>query len=198
MPEPPGADVTQLLELWRKGDAASFDAASGLLFNELHRIAQCYLRGAPQNATLQPTALINEAYIRLVERSHGAFRDRKHFFALAAKIMRQILVDRARERAASKRGGDAIQYVPLDEARDGFISDPDEFLVLHQALDRLNHYNALLASTIELRYFAGLTLEETAELLGISVPTANRRQRMAEAWLSRAISGTAAPAKASG
>jgi RNA polymerase sigma factor (TIGR02999 family) len=191
MPETPGANVTQLLELWRKGDAASFDAASGLLFNELHRIAQSYLRGARPNATLQPTALINEAYIRLVERSHGAFRDRKHFFALAAKIMRQILVDRARERAASKRGGDAIQYVPLDEARDGFISDPDEFLVLHQALDRLNHYNALLASTIELRYFAGLTLEETAELLGISVPTANRRQRIAEAWLSRAISGTA-------
>ncbi|MBZ5625826.1 MAG: sigma-70 family RNA polymerase sigma factor [Acidobacteriia bacterium] len=197
MPETPGADVTQLLELWRNGDAASFDAASSLLYNELHRIAQSYLRGAPGNATLQPTALINEAYVRLAERSHGPFRDRKHFFALAAKIMRQILVDRARERTAVKRGGESIERVPLDEARDGFTSDPDEFLLLHQALDRLTGYNPSLASVIELRYFAGLTLEETAEVLDISVPTANRRQRMAEAWLSRAISGTATPAEAS-
>jgi RNA polymerase sigma-70 factor, ECF subfamily len=198
MPETPGAEVTQLLELWRKGDAASFDAASSLLYNELHRIAQSYLRGTAPNATLQPTALVNEAYIRLAERSHGVFRDRKHFFALAAKIMRQILVDRARARSASKRGGEAIQYLPLDEARDGISSDPDEFLLLHQALDRLNDYNASLASVIELRYFAGLTLEEAAEVLDISIPTASRRQRMAEAWLSRSISGTTAPAESSG
>jgi RNA polymerase sigma-70 factor, ECF subfamily len=198
MRETSGADVTQLLELWRQGDAASFDAASSLLYNELHRIAQSYLRGTAPNGTLQPTALINEAYVRLAERSHGVFRDRKHFFAMSAKIMRQILVDRARARAASKRGGEAIQYVPLDEARDGFTSDPDEFLLLHQALDRLNNYDALLASVIELRYFAGLTLEETAGLLGISLPTAGRRQRMAEAWLNRAISGTKARAEASG
>jgi RNA polymerase sigma factor (TIGR02999 family) len=108
--------------------------------------------------------------------------------ALAAKIMRQILVDRARARSASKRGGEAIQFVPLDEARDGITSDPDEFLLLHQALDRLNDFNASLASVIELRYFAGLTLEEVAEVLGFSVPTASRRQRLAEAWLSCAIS----------
>lgn len=149
MPETSGADVTQLLELWRQGDAASFDAASGLLYHELHRIAQAYLRGAAPNATLQPTALINEAYIRLAQRSCGTFRDRKHFFALAAKIMRQILVDRARERAASKRGGEAVQHVPLDEARDSYTSDPDEFLLLHQALDRLTGYNTSLAGLIE-------------------------------------------------
>lgn len=196
MPETLGADVTQLLELWRNGDAASFDAASGLLYSELHRIAQSYLRGAPANVTLQPTALIHEAYLRLAERTHGPFRDRKHFFALAAKIMRQILVDRARERAALKRGGEALQQVPLDEARDGFTADPDEFLLLHQALDRLTDYNPALASVIELRYFAGLTLDETAELLDISAPTASRRQRVAEAWLSRAIAGTAHPAEA--
>src|SRR5437879_6059744 len=142
----PATDVTQLLELWRKGDAASFDAASGLLYNELHRIAQSYLRGAAPNATLQPTALINEAYIRLAERSLGAFQDRKHFFSLAARIMRQILVDRARERSASKRGGGEIQHVPLDEARDGFTSDPDEFLLLHQGLERLNEYDPSLAA----------------------------------------------------
>jgi RNA polymerase sigma-70 factor, ECF subfamily len=194
MPETLGADVTQLLELWRNGDAASFDAASGLLYSELHRIAQSYLRGAPPNATLQPTALIHEAYLRLAERAHGPFRDRKHFFALAAKIMRQILVDRARERTALKRGGEAIQYVPVDEARDGFAADPDEFLLLHQALDRLTEYNPGLASVIELRYFAGLTTEETADLLDISAPTASRRQRMAEAWLSRSIAGTATAA----
>jgi len=194
----PATDVTQLLELWRKGDAASFDAASGLLYNELHRIAQSYLRGAAPNATLQPTALINEAYIRLAERSLGAFQDRKHFFALAARIMRQILVDRARERSASKRGGEGVQHVPLDEARDGFTSNPDEFLLLHQGLERLNEYDPSLAAMIELRYFAGLTLEETAELSDISVATANRRQRIAEAWLNRAISGTAVAAKTSG
>ena len=190
MPEP-AADVTQLLELWRQGDAASFDAASSLLYNELHRIAQSYLREAAPNATLQPTALIHEAYIRLAERSLGAFQDRKHFFALAARIMRQILVDRARERSASKRGGPAVQHVPIDEARHGFATDPDEFLQLHQALERLNQYDPSLAAVIELRYFAGLTLEETAEHFDISVPTANRRQKIAEAWLNRALTGTA-------
>jgi len=194
MPETLGADVTQLLELWRQGDAASFDAASGLLFSELHRIAQAYLRGALPNATLQPTALVNEAYVRLVERSAGPFRDRKHFFALAAKVMRQILVDRARERAALKRGGEDVLHVPLDEARDGFTADPDEFLLLHQALDRLTDHNPSLAAVIELRYFAGLTLEQTAVVLEVSAPTVNRRQRMAEAWLSRAISGSATAA----
>src|SRR5438067_1628297 len=194
MPEP-AADVTQLLELWRQGDAASFDAASSLLYNELHRIAQSYLREAAPNATFQPTALIHEAYIRLAERSLGAFQDRKHFFALAARIMRQILVDRARERSASKRGGQAVQHVPIDEARHGFATDPDEFLQLHQALERLNQHDPLLAAVIELRYFAGLTLEETAEHFGISVPTANRRQRIAEAWLNRALSGIAVQEK---
>ena len=197
MPEP-AADVTQLLELWRQGDAASFDAASSLLYNELHRIAQSYLREAAPNATLQPTALIHEAYIRLAERSLGEFQDRKHFFALAARIMRQILVDRARERSASKRGGPAVQHVPIDEARHGFATDPDEFLQLHQALERLNQYDPSLAAVIELRYFAGLTLEETAEHFDISVPTANRRQRIAEAWLNRALSGTAVQEKTGG
>jgi RNA polymerase sigma factor (TIGR02999 family) len=196
MPEH-GADVTQLLELWRQGDRASFDAASNLLYNELHRIAHSYLRGEA-HSTLQPTALINEAYIRLAERSLGAFQDRKHFFALAARIMRQILVDRARQRTAGKRGGGEVQYVPLDEARDGISSDPDEFLVLNQALERLNEYDASLAGVIEFRYFAGLTLEETADLFNISVATANRRQRLAEAWLNRELSGVGRPAKASG
>jgi RNA polymerase sigma factor (TIGR02999 family) len=181
-------DVTQLLELWRNGDAASFDAASSVLYNELHRIAQSYLRGTERDTTLQPTVLINEAYIRLAAGSLGAFQDRKHFFALAARIMRQILIDRARERSASKRGGGTVQCVPLDEARDGFSSDPDEFLLLDQALERLNKHDSSLAAVIEFRYFAGMTLDETAELLGISTPTANRRQKMAEAWLHRAIS----------
>jgi len=188
MPEP-GPDVTQLLERWRQGDAPSFDAASSLLYNELHRIARAYLRGAPPHATLQPTALIHEAYIRLAQGSLGAFRDRKHFFALSARVMRQILVDRARERSASKRGGGSVQHVPLDEAYSGIRSDPDEFLALHQALDLLDEYDTALAAVIELRYFAGLTLDETAEVLGISAATANRRQRLAEAWLNRAICG---------
>jgi len=196
MPEP-AADVTQLLERWRQGDPASFDAASSLLYNELHRIAQSYLRAESRYSTLQPTALINEAYIRLAERSVGVFHDRKHFFALAARVMRQILVDRARQRSAGKRGGGNVQHVPLDEARDGISSDPDEFLLLDQALVRLNEYDTSLGGVIELRYFAGLTLEEMAELLGISVATANRRQRLAEAWLNRAISGAAHPAEGS-
>ena len=183
------ADITQLLELWRQGDAAAFDAASSLLYGELHRIAQSYLRGSRPGATLQPTALIHEAYIRLAERSVGPFLDRKHFFALAAKVMRQILVDHARERAALKRGGEDARHVPLDAAQPGFTTDPDEFLLLDQALDRLTEHSRDLAGVIELRYFAGLTLEETAEFLAISVATANRRQRLAEAWLSRAVSG---------
>jgi len=191
-------DVTQLLEQWRQGDAGSFDAASRLLYNELHRIAQSYLRGAAPNATLQPTALVHEAYIRLAESSLGAFKDRKHFFTLSARIMRQILVDRARERTASKRGGGTVQHVPLDEACNGIRSDPEEFLALHQALELLNQYDSSMAAIIEFRYFAGLTLDETAEVLGISVATASRRQRLAEAWLNRAISGTAAEVNTAG
>jgi RNA polymerase sigma factor (TIGR02999 family) len=142
--------------------------------------------------------LINEAYIRLAERSLGVFHDRKHFFVLAARIMRQILVDRVRERTAMKRGGEGICHVSLDEARDGFAPDLNEFLQLHEALERLNDYDSALGAIIELRYFAGLTLEETAEHLGISVFTASRRQRMAEAWLNRALSASAPAAKASG
>ncbi len=183
------ADITQLLELWRHGDAAAFDAASSLLYAELHRIAQSYVRASRPSATLQPTVLIHEAYIRLVERSPGPFLDRKHFFALAAKIMRQILADRARERSALKRGGEAVQHIPLDEAQAGFTSDPDEFLLLDRALDQLAEHSRDLASVIELRYFAGLTLQETAESLAISVAATDRRQRLAEAWLSRAVSG---------
>jgi len=200
MPETGGttADVTQLLELWRHGDAAAFDAASGLLYSELHRIAHSYLRSSQGGATLQPTALVNEAYVRLAERAHGPFRDCKHFFALAAKVMRQVLVDRARERSALKRGGEGVQHVSIDESRDGIAVDRDDFLLLDQALDRLAAYSPALAGLIELRYFAGLTLEETAEFLELSIPTVNRRQRMAEAWLSRAISGKAAASDSGG
>ena len=183
------ADITGLLELWRRGDMAAFEAASSLLYGELHRIAQSYMRGSRGGATLQPTALVHEAYIRLTERSIGPFLDRKHFFALAAKVMRQILVDRARERAALKRGGEAVRHIPLDDGQPAVAADPDEFLLLDEALGRLTEHSRDLASVIELRYFAGLTLEETADILAVSVATANRRQRLAEAWLSRAVSG---------
>lgn len=175
--------ITDLLEEWRKGDASAFDSASDLLYSELHRIAQSYLRGA--NNTLQPTDLIGEAYLRLANGAKSPFKDRKHFYALAAKIMRQILVDRARERKSLKRGG-GVRPLTINEALDG-ATNPEDFLALDEALTRLADENPALARVIELRYFGGLKIEEVADALDLSVATVGRHQRLAEAWLARAL-----------
>jgi RNA polymerase sigma factor (TIGR02999 family) len=183
--EVPSGDVTRLLHQWQQGDSASFDQLSGLLYNELHRIAVGYLRNSP-NSTLQPTALINEAYLRMVG-VDAPLKGRKHFFALAAKLMRQILVDRVRRHSASKRGAGS-QVEELDEANHGAHSGIEEFLILDQALSRLAEEEPRLAQIVELRYFGGLSGPEISELLGLPVWSVHSNQRLAEAWLRRALS----------
>lgn len=181
-------DITALLERWGQGDAAALDVAAGLVYPELRRIADAYLRRERPDHTLQPTALVHEAFMRLQAAGRLHFDGRRRFYALAAQLMRRILVDHARTVRAQKRGGAAAK-VPIDSVA---VYDPraaDQFLVLHDALDRLAVVDPRKARVVELRYFSGLTLEETAELVGISTTTAQREQRLAEAWLSDALNG---------
>jgi RNA polymerase sigma factor (TIGR02999 family) len=178
-------DVTRLLNQWQQGDRCSFDELSGVIYSELHRIAQRYLRDSP-SATLQPTALINEAYIRLIG-VQDPFQGRKHFFALAAKVMRQILVDHARRNDSAKRGG-GFQLETLNEDGHGRTVGMDQFLMLDQALTRLAKEEPRLAELVELYYFGGLKGPEISDLLGVPLWTVNRDHRFAAAWLRRELS----------
>jgi RNA polymerase sigma factor (TIGR02999 family) len=174
-----------LLHRCCKGDQQAADQLMPLVYQELRRLAASYLRDQPGH-TLQPTALVHEAYLRLVGRSTGDWKDRTHFFNLAAAMMRQILVDHARSNAAAKRGGgrirgefkDALNY--SDEKAEDLIS-------LDDALHALAAFDERKARTLELRYFAGLSLEETARALGVSTATVGREVRYAEAWLRREL-----------
>ncbi|NWF83560.1 MAG: sigma-70 family RNA polymerase sigma factor [Bryobacteraceae bacterium] len=180
-------DITSLLMRWRAGDSQAFDSASAIVYPELRRIAGAYLRRERAGHTLQPTALVNEAFLRLAAAGNLRFDSRKHFFALAAQLMRQILVDHARSIKADKRGGGAAK-LPLDAVRDYQPQFADQFLMVHDALDQLHKLNPRKAQIIELRYFGGLTLEEIAEFFEISIATAHREQRLAEAWLTAKLS----------
>ena len=194
MPEPTceaahstAGDVTRLLNKWQRGDRSPADEIATLVYAELHRIAESYLRRS-RTSTLQPTALINEAYLRLAG-VRVPIQGRKHFFALAAKMMRQILVDRARHHAASKRGGDyRIESLMDHSPASGVRSGIEEFLILDQALSRLAEYEPRLAQVLELHYFGGLTGAEVADLLSVPLWSVNRDHRLAEAWLRRALS----------
>jgi RNA polymerase sigma factor (TIGR02999 family) len=183
----PQGDVTQLLAQWKNGDRAALDAATNIVYAELRRIADAYLRNERGGHTLQPTALIHEAYLLLVRQPGANFENRRKFFAFAARIMRQILVDHARASKAEKRGG-GLAMVPLNEAVDFVPDRAQEFLTLTDAIDTLARLSPRKAQVIELRYFGGLNLEETAEVMEISAATVSREQRMAEAWLSQAMS----------
>lgn len=189
-PEPEAAttDVTLLLAKWSEGDTDAFDRASAIVYPELRRIADSYLRRERSGHTLQPTALIHEAFLRLTGIGNLKFESRKHFFALAAQLMRQILVDHARSMKSQKRGGGAAKY-SLDAVGQYTPNVAEQFLAVHEALDELHALNPRKAQVIELRYFGGLNLEEVSEVLSISVTTAHREQRLAEAWLTDRISG---------
>jgi RNA polymerase sigma factor (TIGR02999 family) len=193
VPQPPSGspdttDVTLLLERWQNGDAEALERACAVVYPEMHRIARAYLQRERRDHTLQPTALVHEAFLRLTSAGTLSFAGRKQFLALAAQLMRRILVDHARTLAAAKRGGRAAK-VPLEEIV-SFVSQPshaEEFLALHEALEQLATLNSRKARIIELRYFGGLTLDETADLVGVSIATAQREQRLAEAWLSQQL-----------
>ncbi|MCI0433419.1 MAG: sigma-70 family RNA polymerase sigma factor [Gemmatimonadetes bacterium] len=174
-------EVTQLLLDWRRGDRAALDRLIPLVYTELHRVASRQLRSERPDHTLQPTALVHEAYARLID-ADVEWTDRAHFFAVAARTMRRVLVDHARGRQREKRGGGAI-CVTLDEGLQVESGDPHELLALDAALDRLHALDARKADIVQLHYFGGLTYDAIAEALGISPATVDRDLRMAKAWL---------------
>jgi RNA polymerase sigma factor (TIGR02999 family) len=179
-------DVTDLLIAWGKGDQQAFDRLMPEVHDELHRIAQRYMAGERPGHELQATALINEAYIRLVDWKNIQWADRAHFFGMAANMMRRVLVDHARRRDRVKRGGDAIQ-VSLSEA--GQVATPEhaDVLAVDDALQRLEKLDPRKSRIVEMRFFGGLTLEEAAEALDVSLATARRDWSLARAWLSREL-----------
>lgn len=177
-------NVTVLLAKWGQGDREALDALTPLVYNELRKLAKSYLRRERVGHTLEGTALVHEAYLRLIDQREVAWRNRNHFFALAAELIRRILVDHARARIAAKRGGNHVK-LSLDES----ITPTDEkdldLLALNDALDALTRTDAQQSRVVELRYFAGLTIEETADVLEISTATVKRDWVMAKAFLKR-------------
>ena len=191
MSSSPG-DVSRLLAEYRSGDRAALDRLIPLVHAELRRIAARSLRAERGDHTLQPTALVNEAYLRLVEQRNAPWQDRAHFLACAARLMRQILVDHARAHRADKRGGGHVR-VTLEEEALRTRGPEVDFLALDAALERLAEQDDQKRRIVELRYFGGLSNEETAEVLGISERTVKRGWALARAWLRREIEGGSAP-----
>ena len=185
----PQVDITRLLGDWQAGDKAAMDRIMPIVQHELRRVAAAYLRRERHDHTLQPTALINEAYIRLMDQSAPTFESRAHFFGVAAQIMRQILVDFARKRLAAKRA--AGQRETLDPAIADSYRQSEEVIAVHQALDRLALFDEQKARIMELRHFGGLALEEVAVATGRSLSSVKRDLQLAGAWLRRELASVA-------
>jgi RNA polymerase sigma-70 factor (ECF subfamily) len=181
-------NVTQLLIGWSKGDKQALDALLPLVYDELRRQAARYLRHERVGHTLQTTALIHEAYLKLVDQKNVHWQNRAHFFGIAAQLMRRILVDHARTKKRAKRGGSDVR-VSFSKANVFAKSQDLDIVALDEALDRLAELDEQQSKIVELRFFSGLTVEETAEVLGISAATVKRDWSMARAWLHREISG---------
>ncbi|HKU75583.1 MAG TPA: sigma-70 family RNA polymerase sigma factor [Pyrinomonadaceae bacterium] len=182
----PSSDITSLLIDWSNGDKSALDQLFPLVENELHRLAHSYMRKENPDHTLQTTALVNEAYLRLVDQRKTDWQNRAHFFGIAAQIMRRILLNYARDRNRQKRSPGGIQVSLSDVA---LMSDvkTSELLSLDEALERLAVIDKRKSRVVELRYFGGLSVEETAEVLGVSTITILRDWKLAKAWLSREI-----------
>jgi RNA polymerase sigma-70 factor, ECF subfamily len=179
-------NVTQLLVAWGKGDQHAFDALMPEVRKELHRLAAHYMAEEPPGHDLQPTALINEAYLRLVDWKNIQWSDRAHFFGMAANMMRRVLVDYARSRDRLKRGGEAIQ-VSFTEAANVSVPQRAGVLSLDNALRELEKIDPRKSQIVEMRFFGGLSQEETAEALNVSVATVRRDWSLARAWLAREL-----------
>jgi RNA polymerase sigma-70 factor, ECF subfamily len=184
---PSSQSVTQLLLDWRNGDQTALDRLMPLVYEELRRIAAHYMRNERQGHTLQTSALVNEAYLRLVDHENIEWQNRAHFFGVAAQAIRRILVDYARTRNYQKRGGGARQ-VSLDEAATVAEEHEAEMIELDDALNELARIDERKCHVVELRYFGGLSVEETAEALGVSIQTVGRDWNTAKAWLLREMS----------
>jgi RNA polymerase sigma-70 factor (ECF subfamily) len=193
--DPPASELTQLLNAWCQGDARALDQLAPLVESELRRVARAYLSKEEPGHTLQPTALINEAYLRLIEWKTVEWRNRAHFYAVAAKMMRRVLVSHAVSRGSLKRGGDAV-LVSLVEAESLTDQENAEIVALDAALDRLARFDPRKSQLVELRFFGGLTAEEAAEVMGSSLRTVNREWSLARAWLFRELQGETGPAGA--
>jgi RNA polymerase sigma factor (TIGR02999 family) len=185
---PSAHEVTILLRAWGGGNKEALDRLAPLVYRELHRIAGRLMAGQRPNHTLQATALINEAYVRLVDAREASWQDRAHFFALCASAMRQILVDYARSRASIKRGAGQVS-IELDEGLAAAPSPAANLLELDDALKRLSELDPRKSQVVELRFFGGLNLEETAEALKVSTKTVQRDWDLARAWLYGELSG---------
>ena len=192
--------LTELLDDWQQGDRTALEKLTPLIYDELRRIAHRYVQRERNGHTLQTTALVNEAYLRLAEQQKVGWQNRSHFFAVTAQMMRHILIDHARRRRFVKHGGDT-QQVSLDEASLMSVERAAELVALNEALDELKQFDQRKSSVVELRYFGGLTLEETADILGVSLMTVRRDWRAARAWLFRRMMderGSEPPAVAGG
>lgn len=179
--------ITQLLIDWGKGDQAALERLMPLVYSELRRLAGNYLRRERAEHTLQPTALVNEAYLKLVDQRNARWQNRAHFFGIAAQLMRRILVDHARQRQAEKRGGVDQQRLSITSA-EALVKQPEiDLLALNEALDELAQMDPQQSRIVELKFFGGLSIEETAEVLGISHATVERDWKLARAWLRRQL-----------
>jgi RNA polymerase sigma factor (TIGR02999 family) len=179
-------DITALLGDWSRGNGSALNQLLPLVYAELRRVAARQLRNERADHTLQPTALVHEVYMRLVDQRRVDWQNRAHFFGVAAQLMRRILVDHARRHGASKRG-EGVRCVSIDDAKDLAASNEMPVLAFDHALDRLETIDSELAKIVELRAFGGLTIEEAAHVLSVSPSTAKRDWRTAKAWLKREL-----------
>jgi RNA polymerase sigma-70 factor, ECF subfamily len=182
-------DITELLIEWNGGSEKAFEKLMPLVYEELHRIASRHLRRELPERTLQTTALVHEAYLRLVDQTRANWQNRAQFFAVAANMMRRILIDHARKRLRPKRGGDVFKISLDDGAIDVSAERAAELIALDEALKKLAAEDAGKAKLVELRYFGGLSIEETAEALGVGTATVTRQWRIVKAWLYKEIVG---------
>lgn len=186
MPELTAGDITQLLRAWRDGDATALDALAPLVYAELHRLARVYMHGERAGHDLHSSDLINEAWLRLIDWRDARWQNRAHFFGVAAQMMRRILVDFARERDTAKRGR-SIRHVALEEAVFVSASRGSEIIALDDALNKLAEFDPRKSRIVELRFFAGLDVEETAAVVELSPRTVKREWNLARAWLFREL-----------
>jgi RNA polymerase sigma-70 factor (ECF subfamily) len=184
---PAAESVTQLLVKWSEGDAHALDDLMPLVYNELRRLASSYLRRERQNHTLQPTALVNEAYLKLVDQKSAHWQNRAQFYGVAAQLMRRILVDHARQHQAAKRGGSKQQRLSITSARAIAETPEVDLLAVHEALEELKQFDPQQERIVELRFFGGLSIDETAEVMGIGHATVERDWKMARAWLRQKL-----------
>jgi len=185
---PASRDITRLLQAWCQGDQRALEELTPFVHKELQRVAHRYMSGEPRGHTLQTSALINEVYVRLIDRGQMSWQNRTQFFAICARLMRQILTDFARSRLSKKRGRD-LQRVSLDETLEVSVEPRVDLVALNDALNRLAVIDPRKSQVVELRFFAGLTAEEAAAVLRVSPHTVLRDWKMAKAWLHRELTG---------